>query len=114
MPLKAKYTLLVSMDVAAEHEALFNEVYDEHIGYILKVPGVRHVARLKGEPFTMLIGGEGIAMPAPDPVYTALYEIDDPAVLSSPEWVEACEAGRWATDVRQHTRKRKHVVYRSL
>ena len=32
MPLGAKYVFMVSMDVAAEKEALFNEVYDrEHI-----------------------------------------------------------------------------------
>ncbi len=114
MPLTSKYILLVSMDVASEYEDLFNEVYAEHIAYILKVPGVKHVTRWKGETFSMLIGGKSSAMPAPDPIYTALYEIDDPAVLSSPEWVEACEAGRWASDVRQHTRKRSHVVYRSL
>ena len=114
MPLTSKYILLVSMDVAAEHEELFNAVYAEHIAHILEVPGVRHVTRLKGEPFSMLIAGASNTMPAPGPVYTAMYEIDDPAVLSSPEWADACEAGRWARDVRQHTRKRSHAVYRSL
>ena len=41
MPLGAKYVFMVSMDVAAEKEALFNEVYDrEHIPNLLAVPGV--------------------------------------------------------------------------
>ncbi len=53
MPAGAKYLFIVSMDVAPEHEALFNEVYDtEHIPSLLEVPGVRHVYRLKGEPFS--------------------------------------------------------------
>ena len=40
MPLGAKYVFMVSMDVAAEKEALFNEVYDrEHIPNLLAVPG---------------------------------------------------------------------------
>jgi hypothetical protein len=38
---KAKYLMIVSMDVGAEHEALFNEVYDqEHIPNLRRVPGV--------------------------------------------------------------------------
>jgi hypothetical protein len=51
-------------------------------------------------------------MPAPDPVYTAVYEIDDPKVLTSPEWEAACEAGRWAAEIRPHTRKRTHFIYK--
>jgi hypothetical protein len=38
---KAKYLLIASMDVDAEHEVLFNEVYDqEHIPNLRRVPGV--------------------------------------------------------------------------
>ena len=40
----AKYLFIVSMDVAPEKDALFNEVYDvEHIPALLKVPGVRSI-----------------------------------------------------------------------
>ena len=39
------------MDVDADKEALFNEIYDtEHIPNLLKVPGVRGVTRMAGEP----------------------------------------------------------------
>lgn len=112
MPVTTKYLLIASMDVDAKYEDLFNEVYDEHVEFIRKVPGVRHVTRVKGEAFGILIGGEVKQMPAPDPIYTALYEIDDPKVLVSPEWVAACEAGRWPTEIRPHTRNRTHFIYK--
>ena len=112
MPIQTKYVLIASMDVDPAYEAIFNEVYDdEHVPYLLKVPGVHSVARVKGEPFTLAIADGFKDMPAPDPVYTAIYEIDHPDVLKSPEWARAVEAGRWPTDVRPHTRKRHHAVY---
>ena len=38
---KAKYLMIASMDVDAEHDAIFNEVYDkEHVPNLIKVPGV--------------------------------------------------------------------------
>ncbi|MFK7964747.1 MAG: hypothetical protein AB8C46_12360 [Burkholderiaceae bacterium] len=114
MPFKTPYVLLASMDVAPEHEAVFNEVYDqEHVPFLLTVPGVRAVTRIKGEPFSMMIGGEEKAMPAADPVYTAVYEIDHPDVLNSPAWAEAVERGRWPAEVRPHTRKRQHLIYKT-
>jgi hypothetical protein len=39
-------------------------------------------------------------LPAPSPIYTAIYEIDDPQVLESPQWAEAVERGRWPSEVR--------------
>lgn len=112
MTIKTRYVLLASMDVTPEADAIFNEVYDtEHIPYLLEVPGVHSVTRLLGEPFSMHIGGSSKEMPAPDPVYTAMYEIDSPEVLNSPEWAKAVERGRWPTEVRPHTRKRQHLIY---
>ena len=50
MPFNAPYAFMVSMDVQADKEELFNEVYDEeHIPALLKVPGVIAVSRLKTE-----------------------------------------------------------------
>ena len=41
MPLGAKYVFMVSMDVAAEKEALFNEIYDRNTNLVvLAVLGV--------------------------------------------------------------------------
>jgi len=115
MDIQSRYLFVVSMDVDPAHEALFNEVYDtEHVPYLLKVPGVRSAVRMKGEPFAVAIGGEVKQMPAPSPVYSALYEIDSPAVLTSPEWQAAVENGRWPTQVRQHTSNRKHALMRVM
>ena len=113
MPVKSKYVFMASMDVTPEKEALFNEVYDtEHVPYLLKVPGVVAVTRIKGEPFTLQLGGEAKQMPAASPRYTAIYEIDSPDVLNSKAWADAVEAGRWAPEVRPHTSNRRHGLYK--
>lgn len=112
MPIESRYILIASMDVEASKEDLFNEVYDEHVEHILKVPGVRHVTRMKGEPFTFTVNGKTEQKPAPDPVYTAIYELDDPSILSGSAWTEAVEQGRWPAEIRPHTRNRSHFVYR--
>ncbi len=115
MPAGTQYLFIVSMDVAPEHEALFNEVYDtEHIPSLLEVPGVRDVYRLKGEPFRVAIGGEVKEVDAASPLYSAVYEIDSPEVLASPEWAAAVEKGRWPTEVRPHTTNRRHALMRVL
>ena len=46
MPITGNYLFIVAMDVTAEKEALFNEVYDtEHVPLLLKVPGVDETTR---------------------------------------------------------------------
>lgn len=109
MPVTAKYALIVSMDVEPGKVALFNEVYDtEHIPLIEKVPGVVSVSRLKAEPFQVKVGGEIQDIPlGHGPAYTAIYEIDDPAVLVSDAWEAAVEAGRWSSEVRPFTSNRQ-------
>ena len=115
MTVESRYLFIVSMDVDPEHEQLFNDVYDhEHIPFLLRVPGVRGASRLKGEPFAVAIGGEVKQVDTPSPVYTALYEIDGPEVLTSPGWVAAVEKGRWPTEVRQHTSNRRHALMRVI
>lgn len=112
MPVQSNYLLLVSMDVDADKEDLFNEVYDEeHIPSVLKVPGVVAATRLKSEPLSMIIGGERKDIVAEgEPTYTALYEIESPEVLLSDAWAEAVEAGRWPAEVRPYTKNRRHVL----
>jgi len=113
MPIGSKYLFVVSMDVDAGKEALFNEVYDtEHIPNLLKVPGVRSVARLSGESFAVSIGGAEKKVAHDGPRYTAIYEIDGPHVLVSPEWAKAVEAGRWSAEVRPFTHNRRHALYK--
>lgn len=112
MPFKTRYILTVSMDVDADKEALFNEVYDtEHIPMLLKVPGVLAVSRGKMEPLSMFIGGEKKTIVAEgEPRYTAIYEIDSPEVLTGPAWAKAVEEGRWPSQVRPYTKNRRHVL----
>jgi hypothetical protein len=113
MAVQTSYLFVVSMDVAPDREALFNEVYDkEHVPNLLKVPGVRSATRLKGEAFAMQLGGEEKRVAHDGPRYSAVYEIDGPHVLLSPEWAKAAEAGRWPGEVRPHTHNRRHALFR--
>lgn len=113
MAVTSKYLFVASMDVDPDKEALFNEVYDtEHVPNLLKVPGVHAVSRVEGEPFTVSIGGEQRRVAHEGPRHSALYEIDSPQVLVSPEWAKAVEMGRWPTHVRPFTRNRRHALYR--
>jgi len=113
MPIKSKYVFVASMDVDADKEALFNEVYDaEHVPNLLKVAGVHAVTRIAGEPFAMSIGGEEKRLNHDGPRYSAIYEIDGPHVLMSADWAKAVEAGRWPGQVRPFTRNRRHALYK--
>jgi hypothetical protein len=113
---KAKYLFIASMDVDADKEALFNEVYDtEHIPALLKVPGVLSVYRAVREPLTMFIGGEKKTMIAEgEPRYSAYYELASAEVLTSEAWGKAVELGRWPSQVRPFTRNRRHVLRKLL
>lgn len=112
MTAKANYILTISMDVDAEKEALFNEVYDtEHIPLLLKVPGVVAARRCKLEPLAMIIGGEKktIVMEG-EPKYMAIYELENADVLLGEGWAKAVDSGRWPGEVRPYTRNRRHVL----
>ena len=90
---------LVRMDVAHDHEVLFNKVYDtEHFPNLRAVPGVRSAGRFRQPSAT-------------EPRYIAAYELDSPAVLKTPEWKAAGEAGDWITVVRPKTMNRHLAVY---
>lgn len=116
MPAKAKYLMVASMDVDPEHEALFNEVYDqEHIPNLSKVPGVVSVTRYKRDELTMNIGGERKTIRiANEPAYTAIYELESPEVLTSAAWDKAIEEGRWPSQVRPHTKNRRHILLKLM
>jgi hypothetical protein len=90
---------LVRMDVGHDHDALFNEVYDkEHLPNLRGVPGVRSAHRYR-QPWQ----GE--------PRYIAAYELDSLAVLETPAWKAAGEAGRWPGEVRPLTMNRHLAHY---
>ena len=109
---KAKYLFTAAMDVDANKEALFNEVYDtEHIPQLLKVPGVLAVQRFTLVPLVMSIGGETKTIVAEgEPKFTATYELESAEVVSSAAWAKAVEEGRWPAQVRPYTRNRRHTM----
>jgi hypothetical protein len=116
MPFATKYLFIVSMDVAPEKEALFNEIYDgEHIPNLLTVPGVRSATRLRTERAPVDLGGEVKTLTGEGaPNYVAIYEIDGPEVLTSPAWARAVQLGRWPSEVRPFTRNRHHILRKVL
>ena len=109
---KAKFLFTAAMDVDADKEALFNEVYDtEHIPQLLKVPGVLTVQRFTLVPLTMSIGGETKTIVAEgEPKFTATYELENAEVVASEAWARAVEEGRWPAQVRPFTRNRRHTM----
>ena len=112
MPPTTRYLLIAAMDVEPDKEDLFNEVYDtEHVPAILGVPGVSSITRLTTEPFTIAVGGQLQNVELGDePTYAAIYEIENPDVLVSPEWSKAVESGRWGSEVRPYTKNRSFVL----
>lgn len=112
MTIESRYVLVVSMDVEPAQEDLFNEVYDtEHVPFLLEVPGVHACTRARGAAFQFAVGGEIKDVAAPSPAYTAIYEVDGPEVLTSPEWQAAVEKGRWPS-VRPYCSNRHHALYK--
>ena len=113
---KARFLMIASMDVDPEHDAIFNQVYDqEHVPNLSKVPGVLGISRYKRGTLTMNIGGEKKTIEIPnEPTYTAIYELESPDVLTSPAWDQAIEEGRWPSEVRPHTKNRRHVLLKLM
>jgi hypothetical protein len=113
---KARFLMIASMDVDPEHDAIFNQVYDqEHVPNLSKVPGVLGISRYRRGTLTMNIGGEKKTIEIPnEPTYTAIYELESPDVLTSPAWDHAIEEGRWPSEVRPHTKNRRHVLLKLM
>ena len=116
MPIETRYVFIASMDVEPDKEDLFNEVYDtEHVPYLLDVPGVIAVTRLKAQDFEVSLGGEIRSVAQGEtPTWHAIYEIENPEVMKSAAWGEAIECGRWPTEVRPYTRNRRHSLQRVM
>jgi len=116
MATTGNWIFTAAMDVDPEREALFNEVYDkEHVPLIKKVPGVIAVTRMKLDTLRITMGGETkVVDPQGAPRYAAVYELERPEVLTSPEFAKAVDAGRWPKEVRPFTRNRRHTLHRVL
>ena len=109
---KTRFLFIASMDVDADKEALFNEVYDtEHVPELLKVPGVLAVYRSTLAPLKLGIGGEVKSIVFEDePKHSAIYELESADVLTSSAWAKAVEVGRWGAQVRPYTKNRRHTL----
>lgn len=95
--------LLVAIDVAPEHEAELHRWYDEeHVRERMAIPGFLRVRR-----FQALEGG---------PKFLALYDIESPEVLETPEY--KYWSGPGTTDftkrIRQHFNPIIRNVYRQI
>jgi len=93
MTIESRYLFSAAMDVSADREGLFHEVYDtEHVPLILTVPGVVAATRFEARPFSMFLGGERKTMdPQGAPRFHALYELESPDVLLSEAFAKAVE-----------------------
>jgi len=91
--------LLNTMNVAAEHEAEFNEWYNtEHIPALAAVPGTLCARRYRStEP--------GVQR------YVALYHLASPEVPDSPAWKAAANTP-WTERMRPHFRDHLRIVAR--
>jgi hypothetical protein len=116
MSIQTRYLFTAAMDVEPGKDAIFNEVYDkEHVPSLLTVPGVVAVARFKRRELEMFIGGERKKIVIEgEPSYTALYEIESPEVLVTPQWSAAVEKGRWPAQVRPYTKNRRHFLWEKI
>ena len=112
MSQRSKYLFIASMDIAADKEELFNDVYNtEHCPLLSQVPGVVSVARFETQKLTMIIGGETRTIVVEnEPKHHALYEVESPEVLTSSPWAEAVDQGRWPDQVRPYTANRRHTL----
>ena len=97
----SKYLFLVEMDVPAELEGLFNELYDiEHAPSMLGVEGVQSCRRYR----VIRSNRNGIAR------YAAMYDIDDPDLPASPAWRAAADYGRWKHKIRPFVSNKSHTL----
>ena len=80
---------------------------------LFRSAGVSAITRYEAQAFQVLIGGQTQTVsPDGQPRFHAMYEIESPEILSSPEWGEAVELGRWPDQVRPHTINRRHTLLR--
>ena len=116
MAITGKWVFTAAMDVDADKEALFNEVYDkEHVPHLRKVPGVVSVARAKLDTLRVTMGGETRTVDTQGkPRYACIVELDSPDVLTSAAWSAAVDAGRWSGEVRPFTRNRQHTLHKVM
>lgn len=93
-----EYLLIVEARVEPTVEAAWNEWYnDVHVPEILACPGFRESARY-------------VHVEEGGPVYVAVYEIDGPQALETPEFARGRGWGPFAGKVRHQTRVFRRIA----
>jgi hypothetical protein len=94
-----RHVYTAAMSIAADREALFNDVYDdEHIPELRKVPGVIDVLRYR-------------RLEPADRFYLAIYRIAGAHVPTSEAWLRARDVGRWPHQIRPFTSGLQNGLY---
>ncbi len=97
------YILMVQLEVAEEHVAQFNELYDgEHVPNLLGVDGV-----VSGQRYELERNAEDQLR------FLAIYEIERPDIPESDEWKKAATTPGWMT-VRPHITALRRGVFRKM
>ena len=105
MPVNSKYVFVVNMDVDADKEVLFNEIYDtEHIPNIMELDGVLQVIRFRDAERT----SAGWLR------YSALYLVTQADLPGTPEWRAKSDLGRWAPVIRPRVKARRQRLGRIM
>lgn len=100
-----KYIFFILLDIPTEHEADFNDVYDnDHLQHMLKTPGVRDCIRYRLE------WSDNSDMIR----YLGIYHIDDPALPRSDAWKKQSAFGRWPKDIRDKVTARRNGTYKQI
>ena len=88
------------MTPGAEVETAFNAWYDtEHVPALARVPGVLSARRYRTS--------------AGNPKYVALYHLESPGVVDTPEWKRASESTPMPQHVRDQISNRLRLVCRN-
>lgn len=99
-PLRAGGQLAVSLVPQAGYEEEYNAWYDEeHIPFLLRVPGVLRARRFRA------VEGE--------PRYLALYDLASPEVRQSEPFAKAADTP-WSARMRKHCERRITGMYRPV
>ncbi len=62
----------------------------------------------------LIVGREVKIVIEGEPGYSALYEVESPEVLVTPQWAAAVEKGRWPAQVRPFTTNRRHFMWERI
>lgn len=97
-PEKSRALLVVTIEIDPAHEDEFNRWYDEeHFPERIQCPGFLTARRFKNADST--------------PKYLAIYDLESPAVLDSPEYRALLQPSEWTQRMRKHYRNFVREVY---